>query len=819
MKIITPVEQDRHRNGARTRRRAEARQRICEWNGHSYVAKNSRGKYCPEHAPERIRSTASVTTPFTALDGEGQVHRCLEPGCPCLQYAHVCENTEEECITRGLHELCSQCGHRMYVNDFKESGGHAHTYPLLGVGKEQLCHEDGTDLQWWEIYDFLYRQFLAAPSHTAFVGFSLGYDFTMWHKTMRKDRYEMLIDPDRRRKTKTSRQSGNNDPFPMQIFAPQNVKCPVSIRDGGIEWQWQADMLGNHKRLRIRPQPCSCKSTCCEHMRGIYYMYICDVFPFFQKSFMSVIADIPGIPDDVREELQRGKDNRATAVLSETMKYYNQLENETLANHVMPRLDEGFRQMEVRLNKDQWYGPGQAAQKWLAGTKNKRRASRRIDVYPTLPDDLLQAIPYSYMAGWWDIFAHGHIPGGSHIYDINSAYPKIISELPCMGRYLPDGTFEPHGKWVLHQRGTKPVDIKEMIWYTGQFVLVNGIVHGTDPYIGAMMRRDKNGHLSRPHVVTGWFWLDEIMSSRYAGLIDQGKFTDWWVYEPTCECPSPLREVTDLYRLRCEVGKDNPLGMAVRLVLNSLYGKTAQTIGESPKYQNLIYASLITSGCRSQILNAIGSHPHGSKDILMVATDAFASKHEHTGLRISNELGDWSHKTKHNLTLAKPGFYWDDDSREALAHGRTLKSKQRGISAEVFRKGLPMFDQQFDGWRGPNEDGTGWPKVTLELGFSMMTAKQALRQNHWDHAGKVVNGRIEIDTASNMRVKRYPSWFDEEYGIYRSQPKPWDDDDLLSYPHDPRRSVTYQREFGLRESGMTPDGDWGLLAAEALGLK
>src|SRR6185312_6510244 len=50
---------------------------------------------------------------------------------------------------------------------------------------------------------------------------------------------------------------------------------------------------------------------------------------------------------------------------------------------------------------------------------------------------LLDAARSSYYGGWFEIFAHGHIPEVTWEYDINSAYPAIISRLPCLS----------HGRW------------------------------------------------------------------------------------------------------------------------------------------------------------------------------------------------------------------------------------------------------------------------------------------------------------------------------------------------------------------------------------
>src|SRR5690606_895113 len=107
------------------------------------------------------------------------------------------------------------------------------------------------------------------------------------------------------------------------------------------------------------------------------------------------------------------------------------------------------------------------------------------------------------------------------------------------------------------------------------------------------------------------------------------------------------------------VGKNSSHGKAYKLIYNSAYGKMAQSIG-NPKYSNPIYASLITTGCRTMITHAIATHPKKTKDLLMVATDGVYFRSPHPSLEIDkSRLGAWDESIKRNLTLFMPGIYWD----------------------------------------------------------------------------------------------------------------------------------------------------------------
>jgi len=248
----------------------------------------------------------------------------------------------------------------------------------------------------------------------------------------------------------------------------------------------------------------------------------------------------------------------------------------------------------------------------------------------------------SYYGGWFEIFVHGLVPGIIYEYDINSAYPFVIANLPC----LLHGTYE---------RGTgKPaIDLEQK-----EIVLVRACVQNggnNSRYTGAMPHRNKRGGISRPLKTIGTYWYDELVAAKSAGCVSDIQFYEWTKYTP-CKCLSPMREVENLYQLRLDLGKNTPFGMACKLVYNSMYGKFAQSIGE-PLFGNPVYASLITSGCRTMILNTIATHPNGWKSVAMVATDGVYFMDEHPTMDISStELGKWDVTEKKNMCIFNREF-------------------------------------------------------------------------------------------------------------------------------------------------------------------
>jgi hypothetical protein len=326
-----------------------------------------------------------------------------------------------------------------------------------------------------------------------------------------------------------------------------------------------------------------------------------------------------------------------------------------------------------------------------------------------------------------------------------------------------------------------------------------------------MLHRDAKGNIYRPHDTEGWYWLHEIQAAERAGLLSQVDIHELWTYLP-CDCLPPFREVRDIYKLRKQVGKKTPLGIACKLVPNSLYGKFAQSIGH-PKFANPIYASLITAGCRTMILNAIATHPMGTQACVMVATDGVYFTRRHPTLTISGELGDWDSAEKRHLTQFKPGVYWDDKARAEIKKGNTPVFKARGVNAKDFGSQLFLIDGAFHAM-----ETTGWPTVTFPLEFAMITAVQALQRNDWSQAGAVIQD-AELTHSANPKGKRDPKWWiDRKAGIYRTNPR-------LNEPYE--KSHPYEKRFGMEDPfsqemtenwGITPDGLPAILVNEALSL-
>lgn len=676
--------------------------------------------------------------------------------------------------------------------------GQDHKYVLLGCGGEY--YENTKGITWQEAFNFLYGCFRKKPK-AAYVGFFLGYDFTQILKTLPENRARILLTDRGINARKRTNSGGNHKPFPVR-------------HDG-----WEFDMLPG-RRLQIRPLVCRCYETSlrkCTHEQS-EWMYICDSGSFWQCSLLAAInprnwGSQPVVSQDEFDEIELGKANRSMSLDEyiadrERVIHYMLLENDILCR-IMNKLREGFLDIGVNLRKDQWFGPGQAAAAWY----KKNGIPKRNILEETVPGYFWNACRESYFGGWFEIFSHGIIPGYSHEYDINSAYPYIIADLPCLlhGRYSEGYGRPPYAKKAL--------------------CLVHARVSGHDEHIGSMLNRDKNGRIRRPHVTEGWYWEDEIEAAKRAGLISHVNYGKWVSYQP-CDCENPVRGFRNLYEHRLRVGKDTALGKASKLVYNSGYGKFAQSVGSAP-FGNWVYASRITSGCRRMILNAISTHPNKSKSVLMVATDGIFFDSPHPYLPISKNLGEWDYSKRENLTLFKPGVYWDDKARRAVRDGSFTGFKARGVNARDFCRSIGDIDRQFlraieeppefrvklletDKFTAYTE--VEWPWITFEIGFSLTSVKTALLRNDWSLAGQTGVNVFAIQD-SDPSDKRQGVYYDESSNRLRSCP--------VSIPIGEIRSIPYEKGIGIEDPfsldsrellGITPDGTADDVARNYVGI-
>lgn len=408
---------------------------------------------------------------------------------------------------------------------------------------------------------------------------------------------------------------------------------------------------------------------------------IWDLVKFFQSTFVQAL-DAWGIPTGNIEEM-KAKRGRFKVSQMPRIKDYCRDECVQLAK-LARKLVETHR--DVGLTLKSYYGPGSTAS--VAITK-----MRALEYRADPPDEMLPAIACGFFGGR---FEHSMMGIAKPVwgYDISSAYPYQTYQLPC----LKCGVW----KHVQGNRATRQA-LRGCTTALVQYVYKGSPKDTWAPF----PHRSPKGAICYPHHSTGWLWLPEIRS---ATRLDWGSlgFLSAWVYHTECD-HRPFAGIADMYRQRFELGKDIK-GRVLKNAVNSVYGKTVQSKGPKPKFQCWIWGSLITSGTRAQLLDAIGM-ASDTENILALATDGIYSRERlqlaapiDTGtLDLPKPLGGWEEKhMPEGMLFVKPGIYTTLGEGDLRARGigrRALEASKEQL-IRTYEQGKRHFTVKVDRFCG-----------------------------------------------------------------------------------------------------------------------
>ena len=518
-----------------------------------------------------------------------------------------------------------------------------HAYNMLRIGDQCIEPRNGNvRLTTHECLSFITSQ----PSDRLYVGYFFDYDVTKILEDVSFDKLYRLMD--------------------REVRKYNNVLYPVDWQGFQIEYLPRKEFKVR-RLLRIEDEA---------HIYGPWIV-INDVGTFFQTPFLSSIEKWKiGTPEQW-EQIASGKIDRANFidVPRDVIYEYNWLECDLLAE-LMDRfrlacIDAGYVPRA-------WQGPGVLAEAMLKAHGVPR--TKEVAVL-NVNTDLVAFARSAFYGGRFEVSAVGPVNVPVWQYDINSAYPYAMRVVPCLL----------HGEWE-HVYGSPPASSFDKP--TGKmdetFALMYGsFTQSSDPtpsFYGLPMR-SASGTITFPQNGTGWYWSFEVASSAHQRFVSE----DVWIYKRRCAC-RPLAFVETVYATRQRIGKDGP-GVILKLGMNSLYGKTVQSIG-TPQYANPIWGSFITAYPRTMIQEFMHSSPsckdgHCGQDIIMIATDSVASLKEREEYGDSNALGGWSKESHPNgMFIVQPGVYFGTSGKASKTRGvpRTLVDAHESAFRNAFER-------------------------------------------------------------------------------------------------------------------------------------
>lgn len=593
--------------------------------------------------------------------------------------------------------------------------------------------------------------FIGIPSRrTKLFSFSFNYDLTMMLADLDDESLYMLFRPELRPSPKTDK--GSRGPVP-------------------VKWRgWSLNLQGTKFTIR----------------RGFRKVIIWDLFKFFQSSFVNAIKDWKVGDETLWARIKKMKEKRSEfdkESREDVLKYC--LEECACIAELAHKLVDAHEKADLKLRSFYGAGSSGAAMLTAIGIKDKVRKPHEA---------MKHAVACAFSGGRFENSIIGQVEGLIYNRDISSAYPYHTTFLPCLV----------HGTWTrTDKRGKLDGKRAALVRYTlGPSRITTW---GPFPF------RTEDGSICYPiESGGGWVWLAEYLAAER--IFPHVEFREAWVYETDCDC-KPFAKVPEYYVLRLHIGKEGP-GIVIKLGVNSIYGKLAQSIGNAI-FNCWIWAGMVTSGCRAQVLDMLGLHKDWS-NLLAVATDGIFTREKiqaptplDTGTDViidgkSKPLGGWEEKKyERGMFFARPGIYFPLNPREE----EFSDIKGRGVGKRVILENWHLI---MDAWAKGGLNGIAtMPDVTRFCGAKTSISKSA---NGYKRA-----------IATDGKSPAYGSWISRKVEM-SFHPKPkrsgMNDDGTLTlrrFPKDlvsmPYRRATISREAqelmaATIEMMEQPDGDF-----------
>lgn len=390
---------------------------------------------------------------------------------------------------------------------------------------------------------------------------------------------------------------------------------------------------------------------------------IYDVFGFFQKSFIKALKDW-GLTEEI-EFVERMKKERGTfkREASDEVMRYSLMETDLLCQ-LMNRVRDALVSQDINMEK--FFGAGSIAEAIL------RKYNMQDDIF--IPDwydneGFMLACLGAYFGGRFELFKQG-VFNESHQYDINSAYPSAMAGLPSFANS------------TISAVSTYDSESDYSLWFVTYKIPKN-----KQKRIGPLPFRTSQGSILFPFKNEYGVWVHQVelrQAIRFYGP-ECFKIHNGYIVVPL-DGRSVYSFIPVLAKERLLLKeRGDERNIVLKLGLNSLYGKTAQSVtghNRLPPFQNFYIAGLITATTRAKLLHFSMAFPNA---VIQFATDGvFAdSPHPVLGQRSTTALGKWEYKHLEKKTIyLKPGIYWVE--RE---EGEKARRKTRGFKTATFTVG------------------------------------------------------------------------------------------------------------------------------------
>lgn len=382
-----------------------------------------------------------------------------------------------------------------------------------------------------------------------------------------------------------------------------------------------------------------------------------DVMPFFQAPFVRACDEYLGSAFYERELIVKNKMLRGDFTqedLSEMTRYTDA----ELVNLVQLMNELRVRLHRVGLKVSRWDGPGAIAVRLFQQHEIKAHLE-------STHRDMTHAVQSAYFGGRFEVLKSGYVHETVYEYDVNSAYPWALQDVPTMAG----------GQWfsVPGEAGGVPdFALYHVTWEADR--------SNSDHPQPFPFRREKDGNVCFPLDAQGWYWGPEYKAAKKYAAQWGGAIT---VHETRFFVPAteekPFTFIGPLYELRRAL-KDAEDGahVGIKLGLNSMYGKLAQQVGwyederglRIPPYHQLEWAGYVTSCCRAAVFTAVIDKPD---DVIAFETDAMFVRNK-LPVAEGKGLGEWEYTEFSDMLYMQSGTYFAHKAKDG-----SLVNKTRGV--------------------------------------------------------------------------------------------------------------------------------------------
>lgn len=595
------------------------------------------------------------------------------------------------------------------------------------------------------------------------IGFHLTYDSAMvFHNFFLHPEDLMIV----RKANGQSNKLDKRTPLCNTVHKPDDDHCPKLHRENILDLR--AVVMSGEDDLCVLHKPSGIAFTFAEGRRlyleyrprgetwggeGAAVLDIHDVGRAFTGKLEDVLDDWqPPLSTDQREIIRWGKALRKDGLFHEDINQvarYSETECYALTQ-VCNKLVAAIKSaLKMPFDETKLYGSGSIAQQTLKHFGVATREDSHVDPEPFQGELFENWGRLGYFGGLIEAPVVGKVPGHADEVDINSAYPSYLVDLPCMANG--------HGHTARHKRFTRKTVIPDEATIGYVLCRWSVITESTGPFVVRTKGNSVFAPLNQNEyvVVTLVEYRAAVKQFGNDGIFVKSAI--WWVQE--CKCPNPLAPLGDAYAKRLEIknemeqiGKSDPKypllnaqQMAIKLVINSVYGKLAQQRPTIGTYTNMHYAAYVTGATRAQLREETWLREAQGGTALYQHTDGLTTIGGNP-VDGGSALGAWGLETKKNIVnciLVQAGLMVGGD-----------KVATRGVNKGAFVIAVEQWAEEVDFTTHPST----WPVITV-TGQSMMTVNQAIIQNKVHKAGtfspvikevRVVTPKRNFDKAAQL---------------------------------------------------------------------